>query len=127
MQKKLKNKYIKGYRILNIIININMKLQGIQYNLLLKAIDLAKQSQMVQKHGAIMFHQHHVYSNGINSSNRSRIMGKDFPCVHAEMDCIARRLSSSKKCLLSKKPKGKKPKDKIQYISCAHKQSRRIS
>jgi hypothetical protein len=95
-----------------------MNLCGIRYNLLLKAIDLAKQSHMIQKHGAILFHQNRIYSNGINSSNRSRILGKDYPSVHAEMDCISRKLGSAKKCLLSKKPKDKKP-DKIQYIGCA--------
>jgi hypothetical protein len=98
-----------------------MKLQGIHYNLLLKAVDLAKQSKMIQKHGAVMFHQNHIYSNGINSCNRSRIMGKDFPSIHAEIDCIARKLGQSKKCLLSKKTKSK-----IQHIGCTCKSFRRI-
>jgi len=99
-----------------------MKLQGIHQNLLLKAVELAKQSKMIQKHGAVMFHQNHIYSNGINSCNRSRIMGKDFPSVHAEMDCIARKLGQSKNSLLSKKTKSK-----IQYFSCTCESFREIS
>ena len=96
-----------------------MKLHGINHNLLLKAVDLAKQSKMIQKHGAVLFHQNHIYSNGINSCNRSRIMGKNFPSIHAEMDCIARKLGNSKKCLLPKK-------SKIQYISRTCKSFRKI-
>jgi len=100
---------------------MKMKFQGIHQNLLLKVVDLAKQSKMLQKHGAILFHQNHIYSNGINSCNRSRIMGKDFPSIHAEMDCIARKLGQSKKCILSKKTKSK-----IQYFGCTREPFRRI-
>jgi hypothetical protein len=96
-----------------------MKLQGVHLNLLLKVKDLAKLSKMNPKHGAVMFYQNHIYSTGINSCDRARIMGRDFPSIHAEIDCIARKLGS-KKCLLPKKSKSK-----IQYIGRAHKQSRR--
>jgi hypothetical protein len=98
-----------------------MKLQGVHQNLLLKAIELAKQSTMIQKHGAVMFYQNHIYSNGINSCNRSRIMGKDYPSIHAEIDCIARNSGQSKKCILSPKKKSK-----IQHFGCTCKSFRKI-
>jgi hypothetical protein len=95
-----------------------MKLYGLYPNLLSKAIDMAKQSKMTQKHGAVMFHQNHIFSCGINCCNRSRIMGKNYPSIHAEIDCIAHSCGRSKKGILSKKPKGK-----IQHFSCTYKLS----
>ena len=91
-----------------------MKLNGVSQTLLLKTIELAKKSKMTQKHGAIMFYQNRVYSSGINNSIRSRMMGKNFPSIHAEMDCISRKSGQDWKCLLPKKTKSK-----IQYFSCA--------
>ena len=63
---------------------------SINSNLLGKAMELAKQSRMIQKHGAVLFYQNQIYGNGINSGSRSRLMGRDFPSIHAEMDCISR-------------------------------------
>lgn len=57
---------------------------------LTRAIELAKTSKMGQKHGAILFSNGQVYSNGINTSNRSRINRMTVPSVHAEMDCLTR-------------------------------------
>ncbi len=93
----------------------------VRQNVLHKAIELAKKSNMQQKHGAVMFYHNHIYSNGINSSNRSRIMGKNYPSVHAEMDCIARNNGQSNKCILSKK------KSKIQHFGSTNQSFGRTS
>lgn len=82
--------------------------------ILLKAIELAKTSQMDQKHSAIMFRQGKIYSYGINSNDRTHMFGCNYPCIHAEMDCINRSSLLTRQCLLRKK---REKEFKIGYVN----------
>ena len=55
---------------------------------LAKAIELALQSSLQQKHGAILFTGNKIICGGTNSSNRTCFNGRIMPSIHAEMDCM---------------------------------------
>lgn len=60
----------------------------IKQSLLNEAIQLAKKSQMGQRHGAILISSGAVFGRGTNSSDRSQYGKIVFPGAHAELNAI---------------------------------------
>jgi hypothetical protein len=79
-----------------------------------KAIDLANNSTMSQKHGSILFSGGKILGCGFNSNSRTCACDRILPAMHAEIDCI---LNSPLKKYLLHYSKCKE-KCKIQPTGC---------
>ena len=69
------------------------------HNVIDTAVNIALESNMTQKHGAVLFSGNTIYSKGFNSINRTIIGGCTYPAIHAEMNCLM-KYTNTKWCLL---------------------------